>query len=340
LCRRGDPTLWEDPTLRPDELKIYPTALLEHTKLYDLWAEGEYTPYAEEDLIELMIACKQLVQPYCRINRLMRDIPAPYIVAGTTKSNLRQIVQQRMEARGLECECIRCREVRKREPASLETAELRPVTYETDVTIEHFLQYVTSGDKLAGFLRLSLPKQNNDFDYRLIQDVRLVVHYEAQYDAALAKQVSERDPRPGELVNARDFELRREFPEAWYSLLDNGSATVRIEESRLPRRQTAFSIEDFSVAVFAAGDASPAGLTLTVTPPGQSALSATTDDSGLVAGDDTNLSGAVGADLVGEWSLEVAVSEDSDLRASDGGLDADTLEDVAFLTEYAFEWVS
>ena len=196
------------------------------------------------------------------------------------------------------------------------------------------------GHGLGTTWRLSLPKQNNDFDYRLIQDVRLVVHYEAQYDAALAKQVSERDPRPGELVNARDFELRREFPEAWYSLLDNGSATVRIEESRLPRRQTAFSIEDFSVAVFAAGDASPAGLTLTVTPPGQSALSATTDDSGLVAGDDTNLSGAVGADLVGEWSLEVAVSEDSDLRASDGGLDADTLEDVAFLTEYAFEWVS
>ena len=151
--------LWDDPALRPDELKIYPTALLEHTDLYDLWSEGEYTPYTEEDLTELMISCKQLVPPYCRINRLMRDIPAPYIVAGTTKSNLRQIVQQRMQARGLQCQCIRCREVRGREPASLGTAELQPVVYETDATIEHFLQYVTTENKLAGFLRLSLPKQ-------------------------------------------------------------------------------------------------------------------------------------------------------------------------------------
>ena len=154
--------LWADPALRPDELKIYPTALLEHTALYDLWIEGQYTPYAEEDLIALMVACKQLVQPYCRINRLMRDIPAPYIVAGTTKSNLRQIVQQRMKAHGLQCRCIRCREVRGREPTSLETVELEDFVYETDATIEHFMQYVTEKGKLAGFLRLSLPKGTRD----------------------------------------------------------------------------------------------------------------------------------------------------------------------------------
>jgi len=149
--------LWEDPTFRPDELKIYPTALLEDTALYGLWTEGEYAPYSEADLIELMIDCKQSVPPYCRINRLMRDIPAPYIVAGTTKSNLRQIVQQQMAMRGLQCRCVRCREIRGREPASLDTVTLDPVVYDTDVTTEHFMQYVTENGKLAGFLRLSLP---------------------------------------------------------------------------------------------------------------------------------------------------------------------------------------
>ncbi len=44
----------------------------------------------------------------------MRDIPANYIVAGTTKSNLRQIVQRRMAERGVTCACIRCREVRSK----------------------------------------------------------------------------------------------------------------------------------------------------------------------------------------------------------------------------------
>ena len=154
--------LWEDPTFRPDELKIYPTALLEDTDLYDLWTEGHYEPYSEENLIALMATCKQLVPRYCRINRLMRDIPAPYIVAGTTKSNLRQIVQQRMQAQGLRCQCIRCREVRGRDTLSLDTAELDPVVYETNVTTEHFMQYVTANGKLAGFLRLSLPKRPRD----------------------------------------------------------------------------------------------------------------------------------------------------------------------------------
>lgn len=166
--------LWDDPALRPDELKIYPTALVEGTALYDLWTAGRYTPYAEADLVALLVQCKTLVQPYCRINRLMRDIPADYIVAGTRKSNLRQVVQQTMAARGLRCECIRCREVRggggagemgrwgdgevgSREPDAFGGARLEDVTYVTDATEEHFLQVLTPEGKLAGFLRLSLP---------------------------------------------------------------------------------------------------------------------------------------------------------------------------------------
>ncbi len=154
--------LWRDPALRPDEMKIYPTALLEETDLHMRWQAGEYAPYLEETLIELLIACKQMVPPYCRLNRVMRDIPAPYIVAGTTKSNLRQIVQQRMEKAGLACQCIRCREIRGQRHADLDAVTLENVCYETDATTEHFLQYVTPTGLLAGFLRLSLPTSPRD----------------------------------------------------------------------------------------------------------------------------------------------------------------------------------
>lgn len=149
--------LWEDPGFRPDELKIYPTSLLEGTELYNLWKAGKYHPYDEETLIQLLMACKTDIPPYCRVNRLMRDIPADYIVAGTKKSNLRQIIQQRMAKVGLTCGCIRCREIRGRKQVNLDDISLEIVTYETDATKEHFLQYVTPGGKLAGFLRLSLP---------------------------------------------------------------------------------------------------------------------------------------------------------------------------------------
>ncbi len=159
--------LWDDPGLRPDELKIYPTALLEGTDLYALWEQGQYAPYSEETLVELLVQCKARVQPYCRINRLMRDIPAHYIVAGTTKSNLRQIVQTQMQQRALTCQCIRCREVRGKEIAAgsdvtIDDLSLDVLSYSTDATQEHFLQYLTPTGQLAAFLRLSLPASPRD----------------------------------------------------------------------------------------------------------------------------------------------------------------------------------
>ncbi len=155
--------LWQDPAMRPDELKIYPTALLEDTELYERWRRGEFEPYDEEIMVQLLSRCKTLIPPYCRVNRLMRDIPAPNIVAGVKKSNLRQIVQQHMAREGETCRCIRCREVRG-DPVDAATVRLETISYETDATQECFLQYVTPDGDLAGFLRLSLPKVERPID--------------------------------------------------------------------------------------------------------------------------------------------------------------------------------
>lgn len=166
--------LWDDPALRPDELKIYPTALVEGTQLYALWQEGKYAPYSEDDLVELLVQCKTLVPPYCRINRLMRDIPAEYIIEGTKKSNLRQIVQQRMAQQGKRCECIRCREVRAASGDWEKDLRLQELIYETDSTEEHFLHYATPEGKLAGFLRLSLPLAPRDLPLPEIRDAAMI----------------------------------------------------------------------------------------------------------------------------------------------------------------------
>jgi elongator complex protein 3 len=149
--------LWDDPALRPDELKIYPTSLLAGTELYAHWQRGEYQPYDEATLVELLARCKTLIPPYCRVNRLMRDIPAPDIVAGVKRSNLRQDVQQYMAGRGLACRCIRCREVRGR-TVDAETLSVERLDYATDATRECFLGAATPEERLAGFLRLSLPQ--------------------------------------------------------------------------------------------------------------------------------------------------------------------------------------
>ncbi len=148
--------LWDDPALRPDEIKIYPCSLIEGTELYQRYQRGEYRPYTDTELIEILVACKSVVPPYCRINRVIRDIPANYIVAGSTASHLRMVAQQEMKRRGLQCQCIRCREVRA-EKIDATQLRLDSLTYDTDATTEYFLSFITPRNKIAGFLRLSLP---------------------------------------------------------------------------------------------------------------------------------------------------------------------------------------
>jgi len=148
--------IFDNPDFRPDELKIYPTQLLPNAELYAYWKRGEYRPYTTEELIHLLADVKATVPEYCRINRVIRDIPSTYVVAGNKRTSLRQDVLREMARRGTRCRCIRCREIRG-QPVDPRTLELRDVTYTADYAEEHFLQFVTPEDRIAGFLRLSLP---------------------------------------------------------------------------------------------------------------------------------------------------------------------------------------
>ena len=127
--------LWADPDIRPDDLKIYPTALLAGTGLYDLWQQGTYQPYDEPTLVELLADCKAQVPPYCRVTRVVRDIPADYILQGSRASNLRETVQQQLAATERRCRCIRCREVGD---VALDagTVDLHVLSYETGAGLE------------------------------------------------------------------------------------------------------------------------------------------------------------------------------------------------------------
>ena len=170
--------IWEETAVRPDELKLYPCMLVENAELYDYWQRGEYTPYSEEELTELLVACKSQVPRYVRLNRVIRDFPTTNVVEGNKKANLRQIAQQRMAERGLRCQCIRCREIR-RDKVTEDDLSLRITTYDTDATTEHFLSFETKDERLAGFLRLSLPRRDVELplpelaDHAMIREVHV-----------------------------------------------------------------------------------------------------------------------------------------------------------------------
>lgn len=148
------PRLWQGPC--PDEIKIYPTQLLETAPLYHIWQTGEYQPYTTAELVNLIADIKPGIPRYCRVNRIIRDIPSTHVVAGNKRTSLRQDVHRELQQRGTHCDCIRCREVRG-ELVEMETLKMDDLVYPAGGAEEHFLSFVTPEDKIAGFLRLSLP---------------------------------------------------------------------------------------------------------------------------------------------------------------------------------------
>ncbi len=146
--------LWVD--FSPDEIKIYPTQLLRNTGLYEVWKRGEYRPYTTEELIQLIADLKVTIPRYCRVNRVVRDIPSQNVVEGNKRTSLRQDIQKELASRGQSCSCIRCREV-KGQLIEVENLQLSDLEYTSNGCQEHFLSFNTPDDSLAGFLRLSLP---------------------------------------------------------------------------------------------------------------------------------------------------------------------------------------
>jgi elongator complex protein 3 len=146
--------LWDD--LCPDEIKIYPNQLLKNAGLYDYWLRGEYVPYTTGELVDLIASLKPSIPEYCRVNRVVRDIPSTNVVEGNKRTSLRQDIHEEMRRRGTVCRCIRCREIRRLE-ISRAALRMDDLVYTAGGAKEHFLSFVISQDHLAGFLRLSLP---------------------------------------------------------------------------------------------------------------------------------------------------------------------------------------
>jgi len=144
----------------PDEMKIYPTSVIPNTELFDLYKKGKYKPYTEETLVKVVGECIASTPRYCRLSRVIRDIPSQEIVAGNKRTNLRQIVEEYLRKKGIEPEDIRSREI-KGEDVRREDIVLEKIEYNTSTSREVFLSYkVKAEDKICGFLRLSLPKKS------------------------------------------------------------------------------------------------------------------------------------------------------------------------------------
>lgn len=157
-----------DESLQADQWKIYPCEVAPFSKIEEWHKEGKYVPYFDVDstlMTNLLMRVKRSVHPWIRINRLIRDIPNPSIIAGTNVTNMRQLVLNYMKKRSIACHCIRCREVKAGNVD--QDLKLMVRQYRTRGGTEFFLSYETVDEsKIFGFLRLRLP-DNREFNPRV-----------------------------------------------------------------------------------------------------------------------------------------------------------------------------
>ena len=151
-------TFVTDPGFLPDEIKLYPCALVSGTQLVQKYREGAWQPYAKDELVDVLVQDVLATPSYVRISRMIRDISATDILVGNKHTNLRQMVEQKLATEDVanHVQEIRFREINQQQVSAAELT-LQDFVYATAVSDEHFLQWVTADNKIAGFCRLSLP---------------------------------------------------------------------------------------------------------------------------------------------------------------------------------------
>jgi elongator complex protein 3 len=148
--------MFDDPDFRPDELKIYPCSLVETADLMQHYVEGRFRPYEHDELLAVLAGVLAAAPRYCRLSRVVRDISSCDIVAGNRMANLRELAEERLRREGRACSDIRSREIRQG-AIDPEALELRATAYDSSVSRELFIELSDARDRLAGFVRLSLP---------------------------------------------------------------------------------------------------------------------------------------------------------------------------------------
>jgi elongator complex protein 3 len=150
---------------KPDMIKIYPCLVLKGTRAYEWFAQGVYRPYTTEEAASLIVEIKRIVPSYTRIMRVQRDIPAGLIEAGVKRSDLREVVHQKLSEQNLRCRCIRCREVGhggEMEKAIVDpkNVKVQTIGYKASHGEETFISAEDpESDLLIGYLRLRIPSQ-------------------------------------------------------------------------------------------------------------------------------------------------------------------------------------
>jgi elongator complex protein 3 len=149
--------LFVDERFKPDQLKIYPCQVLKGAELEKNYWEKKYKPYTKEDIEQILPRMLKIVPRYCRVMRIMREIPPEYLVAGTTYIGLRKDIEERLRSHGIKLDEIRFREIGFADKKNYDgKLKLKITKYKSSGGEEYFLEIVNEENILFGLLRLRL----------------------------------------------------------------------------------------------------------------------------------------------------------------------------------------
>jgi elongator complex protein 3 len=150
--------IFSDERFKPDQIKIYPCQVMPGSELEKIYWKGKYKPYTKEVIQKLLLEMLKIVPRYCRVMRVMREIPPEYLVAGTIRIDLRKVVEEELR-KGKLIEEIRYREIGFNKDAGGKL-KLKTTKYKAGEGDEYFLEIVNSKDILFGLLRLRIVQGN------------------------------------------------------------------------------------------------------------------------------------------------------------------------------------
>jgi len=161
--------IFQEENFKPDQLKIYPCQVIKSSGLEQLYKKGKYKPYTKQQIQDLLVKFYQIVPEYCRIMRIMREIPPEFLVAGTERIDLRKDIEAEIKKRNLKISEIRFREIgfklrdKKKSEKISRKLKLKEANYKASDGQEHFLQFINTQNILFGLLRLRINKDNSAF---------------------------------------------------------------------------------------------------------------------------------------------------------------------------------
>lgn len=153
--------LFSDENFKPDQLKLYPCQVIKGAELEKLYFEGKYKPYTKEQTEKILAEMLKLVPRYCRVMRVMRELPPEYIIAGIINIDLRKDIEKELRENNSKIKEIRYREIGfavRDEKEINKNLKLKITKYKASNGDEYFLEIVNNEDILFGLLRLRIIK--------------------------------------------------------------------------------------------------------------------------------------------------------------------------------------